>query len=68
MKEGCSEKMDIEYLKFLEWIWTYPKARTPEILKMLEDLKETKRVLILQSPREVKVFLEVLKASTERRA
>jgi adenylate kinase family enzyme len=64
--EGCPEKLDIEYLKFLQWIWTYPREKTPGILKMLEELKETKRVLIMHSPHEVKMFLEVLKASTER--
>jgi len=68
MTEGCPEKWDFEYLKFLKWIWTYPQEKAPGILKMLEDLKPTKRVLILQSPREVKMLLEVLKASTERRS
>jgi adenylate kinase family enzyme len=68
MAEGCPENMDIEYLKFLKWIWTYPKEKAPAILRRLEDVRSTKRVIILQSPHEVKVFLEVLKASTTRRS
>ena len=68
MGEGCPETMDFEYIKFLHWIWTYPQAKTPAILEMLEKLRPTKRVIILHSPHEVKVLLEVLKASTTKRA
>jgi len=67
MAEGCPETMDLEYLKFLQWIWTYPKVKAPAILGMLQKLKSTKKVIILRSPREVEVFLEVLKASTPPR-
>ena len=61
MQEGCPENMDSEYLKFLHWIWTYPTAKTPDILAMLENLRPTKKVFIMKSPREVEAFLEKLK-------
>ena len=67
MKEGCPETMDVEYLKFLHYVWTYPKEKAPAILKKLDDLKSTKRIVVMQSPREVELFLEVVKASTARR-
>jgi len=68
MAEGCPEKLDIEYFKFLKWIWNYPKENLPGILKMCEGLKPSQRVIVLSSPHQVEVFLEVLKASTARRS
>ncbi|MFC4386224.1 DNA topology modulation protein [Gracilibacillus marinus] len=55
MGEGCKERIDVHFLK---WIWNYPKTKRPEILNKLEHLKEVKQVVILQSPNEVKKFLD----------
>ncbi|KAB2334428.1 DNA topology modulation protein [Cytobacillus depressus] len=55
MGEGCSERLD---LAFLKWIWDYPKTKRPEILKRLQQLSEDKQVIILKSPTEVQQFLE----------
>ncbi len=55
MGEGCEEKLDIEFLK---WLWEFPKTKRPGILKKLEQLPKTKNFIILKSPREVKRFLE----------
>ena len=52
MQEGCHEKIDIEFLK---WIWTYPKLKAPKIIKRLNDLSD-KKVIILESPGAVKEF------------
>lgn len=62
--DGCKEKLpDWEFLK---WIWTYPEQRTPKILAMLEGHREVKRVVVLQSAREVCWFMEqVTSSSTE---
>lgn len=48
MAEGCSEKVDWEFAKF---IWTYSKKKRPGVLGLLERVKA--EVVILKSPREV---------------
>lgn len=55
MGEGCEEKLDLEFLK---WLWDFPKKKRPGILKKLAQLPETKNLIILKSPKEVKRFLE----------
>jgi len=59
MTEGCPEQLDFE---FLNWVWTYPTAKAPKILGMIERLKPAKKVFILRSPGEVEAFLEKLKS------
>jgi len=60
MAEGCNEMLD---LKFLKWIYDYPRTRRPEVLKKLEDLDSNTKVYILKHPREIKMFLEQLRKS-----
>lgn len=55
MGEGCEERLDFNFLK---WIWHYPKAKRPGILKKLEQLSAEKQVVILKSPKHIRKFLE----------
>jgi adenylate kinase family enzyme len=55
--EGCKEKMDIEFVK---WIWTFPDKVRPEILRKLEESKKNKNIIILKSNQEVRNYLERL--------
>lgn len=55
MGEGCKERIDIHFLK---WVWNYPKTKKPEILKNLNKLSGCKNVIILRSPKEVQQFLD----------
>lgn len=52
MAEGCLEKLDWEFVKF---IWTYPKKKRPGVYQMLERCDA--EVVILKSPREVREWL-----------
>jgi adenylate kinase family enzyme len=53
---GCPEKID---LAFLRWIWDFPSAKRPGILKKLESARvKGTRVVQLRSPRDVTAFLE----------
>jgi adenylate kinase family enzyme len=54
MAPGCPERLSWE---FLTWIWEYPRRRRPGILRKLDALAGTKRVVILRSPRAVAAFL-----------
>jgi adenylate kinase family enzyme len=55
MAEGCPEKVDWEFVKF---IWTYPKKKRPGVLQMLE--RADAEVLILKSPREMEKWFSTL--------
>ncbi|WP_432363847.1 AAA family ATPase [Sporosarcina sp. UB5] len=55
MAEGCPEKVDWEFVKF---IWTYSKKKRPGVLQMLERVDA--KVLILNSPKEVEGWLSTL--------
>ncbi|MFN7116333.1 MAG: DNA topology modulation protein [Saprospiraceae bacterium] len=61
MGEGCQEKID---LQFLSWIWTYRKTRRPGILEKLEGLKNRKNILVFNSPKQTRQFLQQLKLKT----
>ena len=55
MAEGVEERFD---LNFIKWIWNYPKAIRPIVLRRLEKLPKEKAIIILKSPKEAQRFLE----------
>lgn len=55
MAEGCEEKLD---LKFLKWIWDYPTRTKPKVEALLEKFQNAKTVIRLQSKKEVERFLQ----------
>ena len=66
MTEGCDEKIDLEFLK---WIWDYPATRRPGILARLEELRaEGKRVYRLRHPRDARRFLRWVEMGEDRAA
>jgi hypothetical protein len=60
MGEGCEERFD---LTFLKWIWEYPKTKRPETMSKLMQLSSEKQIVILKSPREAKRYLESVSKS-----
>ena len=54
MAEGCVERFD---LKFLKWIWDYPKRTRPKVLRLLEENSRARSVYRLRSRAEVESFL-----------
>ncbi len=53
LAEGCHEKIDLD---FLRWIWNYPRDVKPRIEQILEQQLD-KQVIRLRSSEEVKAFL-----------
>src|SRR3954470_17949621 len=53
MAEGCPEKIDWEFIK---WIWDYPRKRRPAILEKLQALSHSKTIIVLKSQTEVENF------------
>ena len=62
MGEGCEEKFDYDFLK---WIWNYRKREKIETLKLLESLSSDKRAIVLRNARSVSRFLKNLPGSLE---
>ena len=54
MAEGCKEKLDKEFLK---WVWNYPKVERPQVLSLIKSHEKNKRVIILKNSLEVEEFL-----------
>ena len=61
MKEGCPEKLDFEFIK---WVWHYKKHKSPKILEKLKILEKEKKVIVFNKPSEVERFLMKLRTST----
>lgn len=57
MAEGCRERPDLEYVKFIAWVWNYRKRSRPKVLALLESAASDKRVVRLRSSEEVERFL-----------
>lgn len=57
MREGCDERLTWE---FVSWVWDYPRASRPGVLKRVRELKSGQQVFHLRSTREVLRFLDAL--------
>lgn len=51
---GCPERFDPGFLK---WVWDYPTLRRPKMLRILEQLPSSIRVVRLRSSREIERFI-----------
>jgi len=63
MTEGCPERLDMQYLK---WIWNYRRDRRPATLEKLKELDGGKRIFILHSRNEVGKFAERFDGAVDR--
>jgi adenylate kinase family enzyme len=65
MAPDCPERVSWDFVK---WIWTYPRARRPAVLRVLDEVADRTWVVRLRSPREVRAFVAGVPAATERTA
>jgi len=56
MAEGCDEKFDLEFFK---WIWDYPTRTKPRVEALLKRFQNEKNIIRLKSKSEVEDFLEM---------
>jgi len=54
MAEGCDEKFD---WKFLKWVWDFPKQTKPKIEERLKRFENEKTIIRFESRKEVEIFL-----------
>jgi len=53
MQEGCTEKIDWEFIK---WVWNFPKRSRPNIVSLL-NAHQDKKIITIKSRKETKKFL-----------
>jgi len=53
MAEGCGEKFDLEFYK---WIWDYPKRTKPKVEALIKQFQDTKEIIRLTSKKEIEDF------------
>lgn len=58
MAEGCRERLDLE---FIRWVWGYKSKTRPQVIEMLRQSSQSKKVIWLRSQAEVKRFLATAK-------
>jgi adenylate kinase family enzyme len=57
MAEDCHERLNMEYMGFLWWVWNYPKHSRPKVQSRLAEQSEGKQIFVLSSSAEVEKFL-----------
>jgi adenylate kinase family enzyme len=60
---GCPERLDLDFL--FGWVWTYPSRSRPRTLRLVEALKDTKPIVVLQTPAQVRAFADGLPATLQ---
>ncbi len=61
MGEGCPERLDWEFLK---WVWNFNKNKREESYRLLKETTHA-RTIVLKNRRMVRRFLKDLQAQTE---
>jgi adenylate kinase family enzyme len=56
MAEGCNEKIDLPFIKF---VWNFPKKPRKKIVDKLNEYNELNKI-ILKNPKETKIFLKTI--------
>jgi adenylate kinase family enzyme len=51
---GCPERIDFQFVK---WIWNYPKANHPTIMKLLDEFSTTKEIITIKNRRSARRFI-----------
>lgn len=60
MAEGCGEKFDWEFIK---WVWNYPKRSKPKVEELLKRFENEKNIIRLSSKKEIENFLMSLESN-----
>lgn len=63
MGEGCDERVDGEFLRF---IWGFPDRERPGVMAILDRYRAGKRLVHLRSPREAEAWLAEVHAGRQR--
>jgi adenylate kinase family enzyme len=59
--QGCPEKFNWAFLKFLKWVWNFKKKYPVAIMKLLNEYADTKEIYILKSQQEIDTFIQNVK-------
>jgi len=60
--EGCNEKFDIEFLRFIKYIFNFKKNNQIEINNLINIYRNNKKVYIMKNLNEINEFTESMVA------
>ena len=60
MGDGCEEKVEIEFLRF---VWNFTKRERPGTIRLLDRIAAEKTVITLKNSKSIKKFLENLQSA-----
>jgi len=63
MGEGCFEKLDLEFIK---WVWGFKNNGRVRILEKLENYSGTKRIIYLKSRKDIESFFKTIKVDWKK--
>ena len=58
--EGCNEKFDIEFLKFIKYIFNFKKNNQKRINDLINGYRNDKKIYIMKNSYEINEFAESL--------
>ncbi len=61
LNEGCPEKID---WAFLRWIWNYPTRTRPRTIEKLKQLESHQQVVVIQNRKQLHALVERLQRHT----
>ncbi len=66
--DGCRERIDWEFLKFLQWIWNYPHRSRRKTIQKLKEVSNEKKIYIFHSPTQLQRYSSVLYKKYQKNA
>ncbi len=55
---GCPERLDRRHLRFLRYVWRFPRDARPRLLDLLAEHEQTTAIWRLTTPAQVRWFTE----------
>jgi len=59
---GCRERIGLDFLGFLKWIWEFNARNRPRVLERLSRYGEGKEIVVLRRPADVESFISDIAA------
>ncbi|MCA1628856.1 MAG: AAA family ATPase, partial [Acidobacteria bacterium] len=66
MAQGCDEKLDLEFLKFLRWVWDYPTRTRSKVLKLMRENSPGEDIFLLRTQADIEGFLKRVRCKAAR--
>jgi adenylate kinase family enzyme len=62
---NCREEFSWNFVRFLQWVWSFNKDYSPRIIQLLKSLPETKEYYIFKSSKEIEQYLNMMRRASQ---